>query len=68
MGRQGDGGGSGAGHSSLSGEFYNAAKSKMDLGGRVSRKLDFIPPIASLLTTGWKPEAAVSEEAKVGAC
>jgi hypothetical protein len=52
---------------------------KMDLGSRVSRKLEFVPPIVDALTSGWEPSLeenrrSMAEEApfaflqKPGAC
>jgi hypothetical protein len=38
---------------------------KMDLGGRISRKLDFIPPLATVLTGGWQPDTKAIAEAQV---
>ena len=35
------------------------AHTKMDLGARVSRKLEFVPPVMDVLASGWSPEESV---------
>ena len=36
----------------------------MDLGSRVSRKLEFVPPVSETLASGWTPEAAVERASR----
>lgn len=34
----------------------------MDMGPRISRKLDFMPPLATVLAGGWELDPALQEE------
>ena len=36
-----------------------AADTKMDLGTKVSRKLEFVPPVVETLSSGWTPPAEI---------
>ena len=37
---------------------------KMDLGSRVSRKLEFVPPVTDVLASGWTPPEVASRQSR----
>ena len=42
--------------------YLKVEETMMDLGPRVSRKKQFLPPVAELLESGWSPTQPISAE------